>query len=139
MILSDRGSRLFRALVEASAYGALAIVERFRREGVRIDEVIALGGVAKKSPVVVQIMADVLGMKIKVHRSNQTCALGAAMFAAVASGLYLNIPQAQAAMDQGFEREYTPDMKRHEVYRELYRKYEDFGTFVESRERGGGH
>ncbi len=139
LTLGSDAPRIFRALVEASAYGALAIVERFRNEGVRIDEVIALGGVAKKSPVIMQIMADVLGMKIKVHRSNQTCALGAAMFAAVASGLYETIPQAQTAMDQGFEREYLPDMKCHEVYRELYRKYCDFGAFVENWEHGGGH
>jgi L-ribulokinase len=136
LTLGSDAPRIFRALVEASAYGALAIVERFRNEGVRIDEVIALGGVAKKSPVIMQIMADVLGMKIKVHRSNQTCALGAAMFAAVASGLYEDIPQAQTAMDQGFEREYTPDMKRHQVYQKLYRNYRDFGASVENWERG---
>jgi L-ribulokinase len=138
LTLGSDAPRIFRALVEASAYGALAIVERFRNQGVRIDEVIALGGVAKKSPVIMQIMADVLGMNIKVHNSNQTCALGAAMFAAVASGLYENIPQAQTAMDQGFEREYIPDMKRHETYRELYHRYCDFGAFVENWERDGG-
>lgn len=139
LTLGSDAPRIFRALVEASAYGALAIVDRFRNEGVRIDEVIALGGVAKKDPVVMQIMSDVLGMKIKVHNSNQTCALGAAMFAAVSSGVYENIPQAQAAMDQGFEREYTPNMEKHQIYRELYRKYCDFGAFVENWERDGGH
>jgi L-ribulokinase len=138
LTLGSDAPRIYRALVEASAYGALAIVERFRREGVRIDEVIALGGVAKKSPVIMQIMADVLGMKIKVHNSNQTCALGAAMFAAVSSGVFASIPKAQEAMDQGFEREYTPDAKRHEAYRILYQQYCDFGEFIENWEAGKG-
>ncbi|MBN2527738.1 MAG: ribulokinase [Deltaproteobacteria bacterium] len=137
LTLGSDAPKIFRALVEASAFGALAIVERFRSEGVRIDEVIALGGVAKKSPVIMQIMADVLGMKIKVHSSNQTCALGAAMFAAVASGLYADIPSAQNAMDMGFEREYQPDMAANAVYKKLFRQYCEVGAYVEEREKGG--
>ncbi|MEI6423838.1 MAG: FGGY-family carbohydrate kinase, partial [Lentisphaerota bacterium] len=73
--------RIFRALVEATAFGSKKIVDRFTDQGVEIKGVIALGGVAKKSPFIMQTVSDVLGMKIKVARSEQACALGAAMFA----------------------------------------------------------
>ena len=74
--------------MEATAYGARLIVERFREEGVPIKEVIAIGGVPKKAPFVMQVLADVLDMDIKVAKSEQTVALGAAMFAATAAGLF---------------------------------------------------
>jgi len=88
LTLGTSAPAIFRALVEATAFGSKAIIERFRAEGVRIDGVIALGGVAKKSPLVMQIVADVLNMPIEVARNEQTVALGAAMAASVVAGVH---------------------------------------------------
>jgi L-ribulokinase len=129
--LGSNAPRIFRALVEATAFGSRKIVERFRKEGVPIRGIIALGGVAKKSPFVMQTVADVLNMPIRVARSEQSCALGAAMFAAVVAGKYRTVPEAQRAMGWGFETEYLPDPKRNRVYETLYQKYSRFGDFVE--------
>ncbi|MBB4659960.1 ribulokinase [Parvularcula dongshanensis] len=124
--------RVFRTLVEASCFGSRAIVERIRREGVAIDEVIGLGGVAQKSPLVMQTMADVLNMPIRVARAEQTCALGAAMFASIAAGLHASTGDAQAAMGQGFEAEYTPNPKMTAHYDRVYEeRYKPLGAFVE--------
>ncbi|GGD00842.1 ribulokinase [Aquisalinus flavus] len=131
--LGSDAPRIFRALVEATCFGSRAIVERFRREGIAIDDVIALGGVAQKSPLVMQIMADVLNMPIRVARSEQTCALGAAMFAAIASGVHKSVEEAQSAMGQGFEAEYTPDPARAAWYDKVYQQhYAPFGQFIET-------
>jgi len=122
---------IFRALVEATAFGAKMIVDRFVEEGVRIDEVIALGGVAKKSPLVMQIVADVLDKPIKVARSEQAVALGSAMAASVVAGVHGSIPEAQQAMGGGFETEYHPDSAMARIYAELFEAYKRFGQFVE--------
>lgn len=103
LTLGSDAPRIFRALVEATAFGSKAIVDRFVSEGVRVDGVVALGGVAKKSPFVMQILADVLNMPIDVVTSEQTCALGAAMYAAVVSGIYPTVNDAQIKMGQGLE------------------------------------
>ncbi len=107
--LGSTAPAIFRSLVEATAFGAKMIVERFESEGVPIKEVIALGGVAKKSPFAMQVLADVLNRNIRIVRSEQTCALGAAMFAAVAGGIYDTVEKAIEKMESGFEFEYTPD------------------------------
>lgn len=130
--LGSDAPRVFRALVEATAFGAKRIVDRFVAEGVPIRSVIALGGVAKKSPFVMQVLADVLNMRIKVVRSEQACALGAAMFAAVCAGLYPTIEAAEAAMGSGFEVEYRPVEENAAKYRTLYERYIKLGEFVES-------
>ena len=129
--LGSDAPRIFRALVEATAFGSKAINDRFIAEGVRIDGVIALGGVAKKSPLVMQIVADVLNMPIKVARSEQACALGSAMAAAVVAGIYPNTAEAQKKMGGGIETEYHPIPENVEKYQELYEKYKRFGKFVE--------
>jgi L-ribulokinase len=131
LTLGSDAPRIFRALVEATAFGARAIVERFRSEGVRIDGVIALGGVAKKSPFIMQIVADVLNMPIRVPRAEQTCALGAAMCAAAVVGAYPGIDAARKAMGQGFEAEYTPRPEQVPVYQRLYERYLGLARFVE--------
>ena len=77
---------MFRALVEATCFGAKKIVDRFNDEGIPVKGLIGLGGVAKKSPFIMQMMADTMNMPIRIHKSEQTCALGAAMFAATAAG-----------------------------------------------------
>ena len=129
--LGSDAPRIFRALVEATAFGSKAINDRFIAEGVRIDGVIALGGVAKKSPLVMQIVADVLGMPIKVARSEQACALGSAMAAAVVAGVYKNTAEAQKKMGGGIETEYHPIPENVEKYKALYEQYKKFGKFVE--------
>jgi L-ribulokinase len=129
--LGSDAPRIFRALVEATAFGSKAINDRFISEGVRIDGVIALGGVAKKSPLVMQIVADVLDMPIKVARSEQACALGSAMAAAVVAGIYSTTAEAQKKMGGGIETEYFPIPENVEKYKALYEKYKKFGKFIE--------
>jgi len=129
--LGSDAPRIFRALVEATAFGSKAINDRFMAEGVRIDGVIALGGVAKKSAFVMQIVADVLDMPIKVARSEQACALGSAMAASVAAGVYANTSEAQKKMGGGIETEYHPIPENVEKYKVLYEKYKKLGKFIE--------
>ncbi len=124
---------IFKALVEATCFGSKKIADRFLDEGIPIKNVVALGGVAKKSPYVMQVMADVLNMPIKVAKSEQTPALGAAMLAATASGVYPNVEAAKNAMGSGFDAEYFPIQENVEKYKPLYEKYSAFGEFVESQ------
>ena len=131
LTLASSAPLIFRALVEATAYGSKAIVDRFKENGVEINEVIGIGGIALKSPFVMQVMADVLGMPIKIAKADQACAFGTAMFAAVAAGVYNKVEDAQKAMGMGFSEEYHPDMKNFEAYAELYRQYVSIGKFTE--------
>ena len=125
-------ARFFKALVESICFGSKKIVDRFREEGIQIDAVIGMGGVAKKSKLVMQTMADVLNMPIKISASDQTPALGAAMYAAVASGLFTDIPSAISAMGADFDEVYEPIMENTLIYEKLYQQYIDFGGFVEA-------
>ncbi|HLF35953.1 MAG TPA: ribulokinase [Cyclobacteriaceae bacterium] len=129
--LGSDAPRIFRALVEATCFGSRKIVDRFREEGVEIKQVIALGGVAKKSPFVMQVMADVLNMPIKVAKSEQTPALGAAMLAATAAGIYRNVQAAQKAMGNGFDKEYRPVKANVKAYNDLYHHYNLLGSVIE--------
>ena len=129
--LGTTAPMIFRSLVEATAFGTKAIHDRFAEEGVRIDEVIGIGGIALKSPFVMQTMCDVLGKPIKVCKTMQACALGAAMFAATAAGVYEKVEDASLAMCSGFSKEYVPDPARTKVYSEIYKKYLALGSFAE--------
>lgn len=131
--LGSDAAQVFKALVEATAYGSKAIVDRFINEGVPIKQVISIGGVAKKSAFVMQTLANVLDMPIKVASSDQACALGAAMNAATAAGVFENIKEAQKAMGSGFDATYFPEKEKVEVYRILYSKYLVFGEFIENK------
>ena len=130
--LGSDAPRIFKALVEATAFGSKMINDRFISEGIRIDGVIAIGGVAKKNPFVMQVVSDVLNMPIKVAASEQTCALGSAMAASVVAGVYKDIPAAQKAMGGGFEKEYHPDPVRAKKYESLFRKYKELGSLIEN-------
>ncbi len=123
LTLATSAPAIYKALVEATAFGSRAIHERMVEEGVRIEKIIAIGGISRKSRFVMQTMADVIGVPIKVLDSDQACALGAAMFAAVAAGLYGSVQDAQAAMCPSCSDEYLPDMERHGVYNHLYHRY----------------
>lgn len=121
--LSSDASQIYKAIVEATAYGSRAIIERFKECGVKINEVVGIGGISLKSPFVMQILADVLGMPIKIARSEQTCALGAAMYAAVIAEVYPSIEEAQKAMEQGFITSYIPNESKSRIYDELFQQY----------------
>jgi len=129
--LGTDAPRIFKALVEATCFGAKAIVERFNNEGVPVKGLIGLGGVARKSPYIMQTMADVMNMPIRIHKSEQTCAAGAAMFAATAAGIYSKVEDAMTAMGQGFDMEYFPDESKVDVYARRYEKYKALGSFTE--------
>src|SRR5690606_13942316 len=96
--LGTDAPNIFRAIVEATCFGARTIVERFIEQGIPVKGLIGLGGVAKKSPFIMQMMADVMNMPIKIHKTEQTCAIGAAMFAATVAGIYPKVEDAMAAM-----------------------------------------
>lgn len=129
--LGSDAPSIFRALVEATAFGSKAISDRFKQEGVRVDGIIALGGVAKKSSFVMQIVADVLNMPVKVAKAEQASALGAAMAASVAAGIHTTIAEAQKAMGSGIDAEYKPIETNVEKYKQLYEKYKRLGHFIE--------
>ena len=133
LTLGTTAPMIFRALVEATAYGSKAIVNRFLENDIEIKEVIAIGGISQKSPFVMQILADVLNMPIKVAKVDQACAMGAAMFAAVVAGIYPNIEKAQNAMGKGFSQEYIPNEENHKLYMKLYNKYLAIGKFSEEQ------
>ena len=129
LTLGTTAPMIYRALIEATAFGTKAIVDRFREEGVIIKSVLAIGGISQKSPLVMQTMADVIGMPVSVVDCDQACALGAGMLAAVAAGIYKTVPEAQKAMRSPLGKTYVPDMDRNRIYMELYRRYEALGAF----------
>ncbi len=133
LTLGTDAPRVYRALTEATAFGARAIVECFREGGVAIEGIIGIGGVARKSPFVMQILADVINMPIHVIANDQTVALGAAIFAAAAAGLYPDVQAAQKAMQPPVEKIYHPDPSRVKMYNDLYTRYKTLGTFVEGQ------
>jgi L-ribulokinase len=136
MSLHTTPEEIYRALIEATAFGALTIIRRFEEYGVRIDEVIACGGIAEKNPLVMQIHADIIGKDIKVARSAQTCALGSAIAGAVAAGVaaggFAAFGEAQAAMCGIKPKTFKPAAKNRAAYAELYALYrtlhDAFGT-----------
>jgi L-ribulokinase len=125
-------AEVYRALIEATAYGALTIINRFEEYGVKINEVINCGGIAEKSAITMQIYADVTGRPMKISRSAQTCALGSAIAAAVLAGAHPDMAAAQKKMTGLKPKIYRPNPKAHAVYRELYGLYKElhdaFGT-----------
>jgi L-ribulokinase len=128
--LGTDAPKIFRSLVESTCFGAKAIVDRFAEQGVPVKGLIGIGGVARKSPFIMQMLADVMNMPIKINRSEQTCALGAAMFAATAAGVYSKVEDAMNAMGHGFDAQYHPDAKRTETYAQRYANYQATGNFI---------
>lgn len=129
--LGTDAPRIFRAIAESTCFGAKKIVDRFISEGIEVKGLIGMGGVARKSPFIMQMMANVMNMPIRIHRSEQTCAAGAAMFAATAAGIYSNVEQAMKAMGQGFDQEYFPEADKVEVYAKRYQRYLTLGEQIE--------
>jgi len=129
--LGSNAPRIYRALVESTAFGARAINESFISQGVPIKQVIGIGGVVKKSEFIMQVLADVLNMPIKICGSDEVCALGAAMFAATAAGIHDSIEEAQKHMNSGFVKEYLPIPENAKKYEILYQRYLKLGKFIE--------
>jgi len=125
-------AEIYRALIEATAYGALTIINRYEEYGVKISEVVNCGGIAEKSPLVMQTYADITGRPMKISRSAQTCALGSAIAAAVVAGAHKDFATAQKKMTGLKPTVYKPNPKAHAVYKELYALYKQlhdaFGT-----------
>jgi L-ribulokinase len=114
---------VYRALVEATAFGALTIIKRFEEYGIAVKEVVNCGGIAEKNPFVMQIYADVCNRPMKISRSAQTCALGAAIFGAVVGGVYKNVEQAQRRMTGTKPIVFRPRKQAVDVYSRLYQLY----------------
>ncbi len=123
--LSTHAGHFFKALVEATAFGSRAIMERFGEYNIPIENVIATGGIPGKSPYVIQVLADVMGVDIQVTDSDQACALGSAVFATVASGVYPDVPSAQKVIASKTIKTYRPDPERRKVYEKLYKTYKE--------------
>lgn len=118
-------AEIYRALIEATAFGARAIIERIREYGVPVENVVCAGGIAEKSPLAMQIYADITGCTIRVAGSSQACALGAAVAAAVLAGVHPNFPEAQKAMTSLKEVAYVPAPESRKIYDQLYALYRD--------------
>lgn len=129
--LGTTPAQLFKSLVEATAFGSRAIMEHLEKEGVKVTEVIGVGGISLKSPYVMQMLSDVMGVPIKVAAAQQAGALGAAMLASVAGGLYATVEEAQLSQGQGVLAEYRPDRQKEKQYREKYNRYLNMGRFLE--------
>ncbi len=121
--LATTPPELYRAYIEATAFGALKIIDRIEQYGVKIDDVVNCGGIAEKSPLAMQIYADVTGRPMKVSRSGQTCALGAAIFGSVVGGVHRSVPEAQGVICGVKPHVYRPIPAHVEAYKRLYRVY----------------
>lgn len=118
-------AEIYRALIEATAFGARKIIEQIEQHGVPIEEVVMCGGVAEKSPLTMQIYADVCNRPMKAARSGQACALGAAVAGAVVSGAHTDFGSAISAMTGVKDQVYVPDPSAVRVYERLFRLYSD--------------
>jgi L-ribulokinase len=127
MTLATRPPEVYRALIEATAFGTRVIIEAFESAGVAVNHVVACGGLPERNKLLMQIYADVTGRRFTVPASKQTPALGSAMFAAVAAGSraggYDSIVDASRRMARLSDETYVPDPDRHATYDELYREY----------------
>lgn len=138
--LDTTPEEIFRALMESTAFGTKVILDTFEQAGEYVREIIACGGIVEKNPLLMQIYADVLGREIRVAACNQTMALGAAIYAAVAAGEhnggYNSLDEAAEHMTRLREERYRPNMAHHEVYRQLYAEYQKLSNIF-GREHAG--
>ena len=140
--LHTKPEEIYRALIEATAFGALTIINRFEEYGVKVSEIINCGGIAEKNPLLMQIYADVTGREMKISRSAQSCALGACIAGAVVAGKsaggYDNFPDAQAVMCGIKDATYKPVSENHRVYQQLYALYKQLHDAFGLQEWSGG-
>lgn len=133
--LATKAPHIFNALVNSICFGSKMIVDRFVDEGVKIDKVIGIGGVARKSGYIMQTLANVLNMPIKIAGSDEAPALGAAIYAAVAAGLYPNVIEASKKMGSPFETEYHPQPEKVSAFSNDMNAYKELGNFIENNIR----
>ncbi len=139
--LHTQAHEIYRALIEATAFGALTIIDRMREYGVAVEEIVNCGGLASKNSFLMQIYADIIDRPMKVSRSDQTPALGAAIFGAVAAGKELSgFSRVEAAQDMmtGIKEVYEPKSKNRQIYQELFRLYGQLHDAFGTREWSGG-
>lgn len=132
LTMGSHAPEVFRALVEATAFGARAIIDRFVDEGVAIDRVVVIGGISKKSDFIMQLCADSWNSPIDVLESEQSCALGAAIFAATIGGVYKSVSDAQKVMASPVCKSYLPNPDAAKAYDALYQNYKALGQYVNS-------
>lgn len=137
MTLHTTQAEIFRALIEATAFGARKIIDRLDEYGIVVKEIVCCGGIAEKNPLLMQIYADILGRKLLLPASDQSCAYGAAIFAAVAAGKYETVEAAQQKLCTFKKESYTPNAAHREAYDRLYELYSElhdsFGTGKHAR------
>ena len=121
--LGTTAPMVYRALAEATVFGAKAIIDHFAAQGVTVDDIVMTGGISRKSPFVMQMCADTFGLPVKVAACEQTCALGGAILAAAAAGAYPDVPAAMRHMASKIDKVHRPDSATAEVYAKLYAKY----------------
>ena len=133
-------AEIYRALIEGTAFGARAIVDRIREYGVPVERIVCSGGIAEKNALLMQIYADVTGCEMRVSRSSQSCALGSAIGAAVVAGAHPDFKTAQAAMTGLKEVAYQPVPENQAIYQQLYTLYRElhdsFGGVTQSADLG---
>ena len=122
---------LFLSLIHSICFGSQAIVDRFRKEGVEIEQIVGIGGVAKKSQFIMQILANTLNMPVRVVESEQTPALGAGIYAALAAGLFSSYEEASNVLGSNYSAEYQPDPTKVKKMRDLMKKYTELGISIE--------
>jgi len=133
LTLGATAPHIFKALINAICFGSKKIVDRFESEGIRIDKVVGIGGVARKSPFIMQTLANVLDKPIQVAVSDYAPALGAAIYAAVAAGIYPDVIEAGRHMGSDYEAEYFPEKDKVEIYARLMSEYDQLSSFVEKK------
>ncbi len=131
--LATTPAQIFKSLVEATAFGSRAIMEHLEKEGVQVNEVIGVGGISLKSPYVMQVLSDIMGVPIKVAATQQAGALGVAMCAAVAAGVFPTMERAQESLGQGYKTEYVPRAENRDAYSALYKKYRQLNWLLEGK------
>lgn len=129
--LGTTAPQVYRALAISAVFGSKRILDSFIAGGIPVERLITVGGISKKSPLIMQMLADILQRPVMVCEEEQVCALGAAIYAAVAAGLFEDIPAAQKFFCEPYHANYIPDRKKVGEYEEKYLKYLKFGDFAE--------
>ena len=133
LTLGTTPAQLYKSFVESTAFGSRSIMEHLELQGVKITKVIGVGGISLKSPYVMQTLSDVMNVPIEVAATQQAGAMGAAMYAAVASNIFQTIELAQEALCQGILAKYKPNKEINKIYNTLYKRYIEFGQFMEKK------